>query len=223
MAKNAFEILGATPSDNGERIKELFEDKQLLLDDAQELNDAYAALTNPKKRIKSEIDFFASDIFMPFFKIFSQDTEHKGKLNNADSCASIISLGKWFDESQVSIVDEINKSRETSGFPRIDDHFFVASIVQELKVKCISAVIKRVGEQSEKNVITLFNALVKKANFQSFFIDELIANYEVHIAETLEKRQKNASSIFDEIERNCNTFNNGGGLPTALSAKIIFH
>ena len=48
--KNAFFILGATPEDNADKLRELFEEKQLFFDDDSEINYAYTELTNLKKK-----------------------------------------------------------------------------------------------------------------------------------------------------------------------------
>ena len=59
--RNAFEILGATPNDDNERLQELFEEQQLLADDTTEIELAYAELSNPKKRIVHEVSYFADE------------------------------------------------------------------------------------------------------------------------------------------------------------------
>lgn len=45
---NAFELLGATPSDSIEALQELLDEKELLSDDIATVQSAYADLTNPK-------------------------------------------------------------------------------------------------------------------------------------------------------------------------------
>ena len=57
--QDAFKLLGATPLDNAEKLQELFENKQLFVDDDKEINLAYSELTNLKKRIKHEIKYYS--------------------------------------------------------------------------------------------------------------------------------------------------------------------
>ena len=117
--QNAFELLGATPLDNGEKLKELFEEKQLLLDNDKELAEAYSALTNPKKRIKHEIEYFAKEEFESFNEIFVENSESEQKMNLDDTCSALINIGEWFDADINDIYTQINDNREISGFFKV--------------------------------------------------------------------------------------------------------
>ena len=67
--KNAFAVLGATPFDNAERLEELLEEKELISDDDAEAQAAYTELSNPKRRVISELAYFAGDTFSAFESI----------------------------------------------------------------------------------------------------------------------------------------------------------
>lgn len=218
--RNAFEILGATPVHTGEELKELLEEQQLLSDDEKELADAYAALTNPKKRIRHEIEYLAKEYFEPFNELFMDNAESEQQMSVSETCTAIIDLGDWFDNEADYIIDEINENREISGFPSIDDDSVVSAAISELRASCVSAVIKYFDYFDESGLVAIFNALVKRDDFQSFFVDELLAHYEIKIADTLQEKQDACENSFNEIERLCNSFINGGALSSLIDGKI---
>ena len=78
--KNAFFILGATPEDNADKLRELFEEKQLFFDDDSEINYEYTELTNLKKRIKHEIRYFTADTIKKFNDIFFDNSDEEQEM-----------------------------------------------------------------------------------------------------------------------------------------------
>lgn len=208
--QNAFELLGATPLDNGEKLKELFEEKQLLLDNDKELADAYSSLTNPKKRINHEIEYFAKEEFEPFNEIFVENTDSEQKMNIDDTCSAIINIGRWFDSDIHSIYTQINDNREISGFSKLNNSGIVSTAISELRANYVSSVTKYFEFIDEKGLVKLFNELVEYEDFTSFFMNELMAHYEIKIKDSLQKIQTQCTDKFIEIEKIARIFYIGG-------------
>lgn len=66
----------------------------------------------------------------------------------------------------------------------------------------------------------VFNQIVKIDEFESFFVDELIAHYELIISESLQKKETECRDSFESIEKSCNSFNNGAPLSPSLKTQI---
>ncbi|MDR3293910.1 MAG: InlB B-repeat-containing protein [Clostridiales bacterium] len=214
--KNAFKILGAEPTDDGERLKELLEEKQLLLDDDKESSEAYTELTNPKKRIKHEIIQWSDNMFEDFDEFFKQVPE----TSVDDICSTIVDFGSWFEDDFDGLLDVVNENRGISGFPILEDITAISSAISELRNDSIEAITTFCDNIKEYSLIAIFNALVKMPDFQSFFVDELLAHYELKIKDSLQAKEKACADTFAEIERLCNLFNNGGSLPDELGKKV---
>ena len=130
--RNAFDILGATPLDDTSKIRELFEEKQLFTDDESEISFAFTELTNIKKRIKHEIEYFSKDAFKDFNDIFVNEDEEQ-ELVLEDVCDAIITIGKWFDRNTDEIFDEINNNRQIANFSLISNKEVVYDAIQTMK------------------------------------------------------------------------------------------
>jgi len=204
--KNAFEILGATPLDDGEKLKELLEEQQLLLDDDKELAEAYASLTSPKKRVKHEIEYFASEAFAVFNEVFFEEDAGSAAYETESICSGIITLGRWFEEGADEVFDEINDNRAVSGFASLNNNSTVKATINEMKAACVDVVNKDFDGYTENELIEIFTAIVEQPDFSSFFVDELIAHYEIRIEDSLRAKEKQSTAAFDEVERACNAF-----------------
>ena len=215
---NAFTILGAEPTDSAERLQELLDEKELLLDDVSEVQSAYADLTNPKKRVQHEIAYFCEEALSDFNKLVSRsfiETPTIGKVANI-----LVELGWWFESDNDELFDRINDARSDGGFTQLDDESIVALSVENLKQECISSTNSYFDRLTEKALVNIFNQIVKIEDYESFFIDELLAYYELTISEQLQEKEKKCETIFNEIERLCNQFNNGGSLSYLISGKV---
>lgn len=204
--KNAFSILGATPNDNVDKLRELFEEKQLFFDDDTEINYAYTELINLKKRIKHEIRYFSKKTFKNFDNIFLKNDEEEQEIVIDDMCQAIIDVGKWFDLSSEVILDKINNSRNKSGFTPIGDAEILQGAINEFKDECIMGVKQYFDFFEEKDIVTWFNTLVKQEDYMSFFIDDLLFLYEDAMSQSIEKKEKDCTNKFDKIEQEANLF-----------------
>ena len=134
---NAFDVLGANPTDNAEKLQEYLEEKELLLDDMSTVQAAYVTLTNPKKRLIQEIfalrvdDF--SDIKKLIFRKFDSAT------STLDVALILVNLGIWFDCDNDELLNDINQERKESGFPTIDDALLIQAI-DEIRVDYLQSV-----------------------------------------------------------------------------------
>ncbi|MDD4729568.1 MAG: hypothetical protein PHN55_12560 [Dysgonamonadaceae bacterium] len=198
----------------------MFEEKQLLLDNDKELAEAYSALTTPKKRIRHEIEYFAKEEFESFNEIFVENTDSEQKMNLHDTCSVIINLGRWFDSEVHNIYTQINDNREISGFSKLSNSGTVVTAISELRANCVNSVTKYFEFIDEKGLVKLFNELVEYEDFTSFFMDELMAHYEIKITDSIQTKQKICTSKFAEVERLCNIFNNGGSFSYELEDKV---
>lgn len=115
---NAFEILGATPSDDLDRLQELLDEKELLSEDPSAAQNAYGELTNPKKRLLHEITYIRADMFEGFYKLIFKEPE---KPSTDDVADVLVEIGQWFEESDEDLFFEINECRNKSGFKPIED------------------------------------------------------------------------------------------------------
>lgn len=138
--KNAFEVLGATPEDSSEKLKELFDEKQLFCDDDKDLELAYSELINVKKRIKYEIRFFTSETFENFDKLIFDNADEEQEIVIEDMCKAIIEVGKWFDLGINDLFIKINESRKSAKFTPISNQENLQDSIDELRSECILAV-----------------------------------------------------------------------------------
>jgi hypothetical protein len=218
---DAFSILGATPLDNMEKLKELFEEKQLFSDsNNDEINLAYSELTNIKKRINHEIYYYSKKTFKKFYEIFNDNDNDEQKLVIEDICSSIIKVGKWFDRNIDYLFNQINKNRENAGFALVGDKTILQENVDEIKSNCISKVTKYFDFIDSNDLVTIFNTLVMQDNYICFFVDDLLAHYENAMKETIDKKKKLCNQKFALIEKNSNTFIANGDIAANFSNNI---
>lgn len=218
--KNAFFILGATPEDNADKLRELFEEKQLFFDDDSEINYAYTELTNLKKRIKHEIRYFTAETFKNFNDIFFDNSDDEQEMVIEDMCSSIIEVGKWFDLGTENLFLQINDNRKIAKFAPIGNIELVQNATDELKSECILGIKKYFDYLKEKDIVFLFNTLVEQENYMSFFIDDLLAIYEDMMKESIDKKEKACLKKFELIETDANTFVNDDVLSFDFATKI---
>ena len=202
--QDAFKLLGATPLDNAEKLRELFENKQLFVDDDKEINLAYSELTNLKKRIKHEIRYYSKTTFSKFNKLFVDNNEDEQSMALEDMCSVIIKVGKWFDGDINKIFSKINADRAVAKFSPVGSVESVQDEINEMKNNCISAVKKYFEYLQEKDLIALFTMLVSQEKYMSFFVDELLAHYEIALKESIEKKEKASLNKFKKIENQSN-------------------
>ena len=219
--KNAFTILGATPQDSIDKLKDLYEEKQLFVDDDKDLNLAYTDLINLKKRIMHEIKYFSKDIFEDFDDIFLSNEGKKQTADIEDILPVIISVGKWFDNDAIKLFETINDSRKQAGFSLVGNEEIIIDAVMLLKSDSISAIKKYFDDWEQKKIVKLFNSLVEKENYMSFFIDDLLIHYENLIAETIDDKEKLCKEKFQLIEKNSNVFINIGKIDEDFPNNVI--
>ena len=243
---NAFELLGATPSDTIETLQELLDEKELLSDDVAAVQSAYADLTNPKKRLIHEITYFYKDDLTDFLQLTTKELEEKPTI--AETSSILVNLGKWFEEKirvkstefddefdLASLFDDSNEE-ET---PKIENDALIKinnarlsihmSIVDEDSLKETITVLKNeyvnfanefLDKLQENTVVRIFNNIVKSNDYESFFVDELIAHYELIISESLQKKENECRDSFESIEKSSSSFNNGSPLSPYLKTQI---
>lgn len=218
--KNAFWVLGATPEDSSEKLKELFDEKQLFCDDDKDLELAYSELINVKKRIKHEIRFLTSETFENFDKLFFDNADEEQEIVIEDMCKAIIEVGKWFDLGINDLFIKINESRKSAKFTPISNQENLQDSINELRSECILAVKKYFDYFKEKDIVLLFNTLVKQDDYMSFFVDDLLSIYEDALRNSIEKKEKDCSKKFELIEQDANSFLDDDDLSLDFSDKI---
>lgn len=218
--KNAFFVLGAMPEDSSEKLKELFEEKQLFCDDDKDLEFAYLELINVKKRIKHEIGYFTSKTFKNFDKIFFDDTSDEQEIVIEDMCKAIIKVGKWFDLGIDDLFVKINNSREIAKFTQISDKDSLQDSISELRSEYILAVKKYFDYFKEKDIVLIFNNLVKEPNYMSFFVDDLLSIYESALQVSIENKEKTCLRKFKLVENGTNYFLDFDQIPSDFSDNI---
>lgn len=234
---NAFDLLGAMPSDDDDRLQELLDDKELLVEDTTSIKNAYLELKNPQKRIIHEIEFFCKDDFSDFLSLVSNSFEKTPTLKQGAEI--FIKTGRWFeshtngsantredeefdlyslfaddtscDTDRENLLNKINSARATANISSIDSNALEKAI-DELKREFVDLSVKYLDGIKEKSVVGIFNQIVKIDDFQSFFIDELMAHYELIISEEMSNTEQECRDSFDTVERTCTVFNNGGPL-----------
>ena len=215
--KNAFAVLGATPFDNAERLEELLEEKELISDDDTEAQAAYTELSNPKRRVISELAYFAGETFSTFESIAVETRPVKPTVGEA--ALAIINIGKWLDNANEVVLDEINDARSSSNFPLIDESLLQQS-VDTFSAECSALAQRYFDRLKENSLVSIFNNIVKIKDYGSFFIDALMAKYEAAIKESLNKKEDSCIDAFGKIEEICNRFNRGYSLDSALGNDI---
>ena len=215
--KNAFAVLGATPFDDAERLEELLEEKELISDDDTEAQTAYTELSNPKRRVISELSYFASETFSAFESIALGTRPEKPTVGEA--AQAIVNMGKWLDSANEAVLDEINDARSSSNFPLIDESLLRQS-VDTFSSECSALAQKYFDRLKENSLVSIFNNIVRIKDYGSFFIDELMAKYETTIKDTLSEKEKKCTETFNEVEQICNRFNHGYTLDSNLGDKI---
>lgn len=214
---NAFEILGATPSDDLDRLQELLDEKELLSEDPSAAQNAYGELTNPKKRLLHEITYIRADMFEGFYKLIFKEPE---KPSTDDVADVLVEIGQWFEESDEDLFFEINECRNKSGFKPIEDESVLFQAIDNLRSDAIQSANEYIDSLKKQSVVSIFNKIVKIDNYESFFIDELLAHYELIIKETIQGKEKECRDSFSEIEQICNRFNSGQSLSSQLDEKV---
>ena len=215
---NAFKLLGATPSDSIETLQELLDEKELLSDDVTSVQSAYADLTNPKKRLIHEITYLRAEDFAEFKKlVFHEYVESPSIIEVAQI---LVNMGFWFDYDNDELFDDINAAREVSGFVKIEDNATIIKAVDDLRNDCLQAANSYLDNLKENSLVGVFNQIVKIDEYESFFVDELIAHYELIISESLQKKETECRDSFESIEKSCNSFNNGSPLSPYLKTQI---
>ena len=218
--QDAFKLLGATPLDNAEKLRELFENKQLFVDDDKEINLAYSELTNLKKRIKHEIRYYSKTTFSKFNKLFVDNNEDEQSMALEDMCSVIIKVGKWFDGDINKIFSKINADRAVAKFSPVGSVESVQDEINEMKNNCISAVKKYFEYLQEKDLIALFTMLVSQEKYMSFFVDELLAHYEIALKESIEKKEKASLNKFKKIENQSNEYLDEDEIPDDFEENV---
>lgn len=215
---NAFELLGATPSDSIETLQELLDEKELLSDDIATVQSAYADLTNPKKRLIHEITYFRAKDFAGFKKLVFHEYVESPSIKEVAQI--LVNMGLWFDSDNDELFDDINASREESGFVEIENDATIIKAVDDLQNDCLQSANSYLDNLKENSLVGVFNQIVKIDEFESFFVDELIAHYELIISESLQKKETECRDSFESIEKSCNSFNNGAPLSQSLKTQI---
>ncbi len=213
---DAFSILGATPTDSSERLQELLEEKELLSDDTSEVQEAYSDLTNLKKRLRHEIEYFCRDDFHDFRQMVNSN-QKPTIVNIADI---FINIGLWFEKENVELFDKINDARLVGGYSQIESENDIVVMMEKIRQECISSANSYLDGFDVETHVNIFNQIVKNSNFASFFIDELMAHYELTMSETLQSKEDECNKYFNEIESICDDFNSGESLSPDLQDKI---
>lgn len=215
--KNAFAVLGATPFDDAERLEELFEEKELISDDDTEAQAAYTELSNPKRRVISELAYFAGETFSAFESIALGTRPVKPTVGEA--AQAIVNMGKWLDSANEAVLDEINDARSSSNFPLIDESLLRQS-VDTFSSECSALAQKYFDRLKENSLVSIFNNIVKIKDYGSFFIDGMVEKYALLIDNALQEKENQCQDAFNAIERICNGFIYGSGLLISLDAPI---
>ncbi len=216
---NAFELLGATPSDNVETLQELLDEKELLSDDIAAVQSAYADLTNPKKRLIHEITYLRAEDFAEFKKLVFHKYVESPLIKEVAQI--LVNMGLWFNYDNDDLLDDINASREESGFVTIEDDTTIIKAVDDLQNDCLQVANNYLDNLKENSLVGVFNQIVKIDEYESFFVDELVAHYELSISESLQKKETECRDSFESIEKSCNSFNNGAPLSPSLKTQIL--
>ena len=156
--RNAFEILGATPNDDNERLQELFEEQQLLADDTTEIELAYAELSNPKKRIVHEVAYFADESLGNYVSLVKN--EFPERPNVSETARIIVDAGLFLESASDELFEQINDSRLISDFPSIEETV-LTNIIEELNNEYVSLGAAYFNGISENSLVSIFNAIVK--------------------------------------------------------------
>lgn len=203
---DAFSVLGATPTDSNERLQELLEEKELISDDMCEARSAYADLTNPKKRLKHEIMYLDRDKFFAF----NQMIEAEEKATATVHANVLVGLGHWFEEEKKYLFEKINYDRMMGGYALIDNESAISSALEEIRHEFVMVTDSYLDSLTEKKSLAkIFNKIVNVPDFKSFFVDELMAHYELALGEILQEKETACRELFSKIEAICTKFSNG--------------
>ena len=115
---------------------------------------------------------------------------------------------------------DINASREESGFVKIEDNATIIKAVDDLRNDCSQAANNYLDNLKENSLVEVFNQIVKIDENESFFVDKLIAHYELIISESLQKKETECRNSFESIEKSCSAFNNGSPLSISFNDQI---
>lgn len=214
---DAFTILGGVPTDSNERLQELLEEKELLSDDIGEAQVAYADLTNPKKRLKHEIIYYCIDDFLDFNQMIIAEE----KFSTTVHAKIFVELGRWFQNDRKELFEKINNSRLVGGYTLIDNEKTFFGAIEEIRHEFVISANSYLDNLTQKeSLIRIFNRIVQIPNFESFFIDELMAHYELVLGEILQEKEDACRERFSEIEAICMAFNEGEPLAPSLSSIV---
>ncbi len=214
---NAFEILGASPADNLEKLKDLLDEKELLSDDSADIQNAYSELTNPRKRIVNEIEFFSKDDISDFCKLVTDAFDEKPTIKVISGI--FVKVGKWFESDKSDLIESIETARNEIGFATVNEAD-ILNAVKDLENQFLQSANEYFSALTKRTLVSIFNNIVLVKNYESFFVDKLIATYEIIISETLTENEDKCFKAFDEIESICDDFNNNLPLSSSLDEKV---
>ena len=189
---DAFSVLGGAPTDSNERLQELLEEKELLTDDASEAQSAYLDLTNSKKRLRHEIRYFSAEHFAEFDALLTRAFNREQ--SPTQIAQILVEIGKWFETDFTVLLQKINEARQSSGHPPIEDLSVIAREVEDVRKASSEAAIEYFNGLTENIIVNVFNAAVKIPQYESFFIDELLADYEIRIKEAVRQKEETCDS-----------------------------
>ena len=224
LLQNPFHILNASPRDNRRRIMELADERSLLLDSSERV-EARSELTNPRKRLSSEVAWLPGIGPKRVREVLSLLESSPADLLAVDNLSSIAranllaaglarlpdhnadDLVEWIleiswafedlDPNELSMI--INEERVVSGFPEVSDLSAVEAEIQERRRHYRQIIKSALDNLSPKELVEAVTVAVESAT------DDGEEHGPILIADLVDSYEVEAQGFLDKEEGNIKT------------------
>ena len=203
LNNNPFNVLNATPRDSTQRLKELC-DEYSLNGNADEIEAAYAALTDPSARLAAEIRWIDAGSLGKGAGLLN------ALLQNMETSEfgidAVIRIAKAFDElTPHSVSVEINESRLAAGFPQVENLAAVGEELKNLRADIRNIIISRLGKFGIEELAEVVTTIVENCETSYYaVIDDIIDYYKTQKRSALDEQaaatEERARYLNDQFE-----------------------
>jgi hypothetical protein len=229
LLQNPFHILNATPRDNRQRIMELAEERNLLLDSC-DCTEARSDLTNPRKRLSVEIawlpglgpkrvtvvlsvlensvsDLLGMDKLTPIARanLLAAGLSRLPASTPDDVAEWILKLAWAFEDiDPEELCAVINEERIVSAFPEVTDLSMVEAEIQERRRHYRQVIKSTLDNLSAKELVETVTVAVESATDNGeehgpILIDDLVDSYKDEARAFLEKEARNIEVLVEKL------------------------
>ena len=217
---DAFKVLGVEITDTKEVIEAKYQNKVSETNfDKHFLNEQYDNLINPNKRLQCEMVYLKKDIFEELDNYIDKKDE-KGIISKKIA-KPIVGIGKFFDNYDKDLLDEINKYREINKFHIVSEREYkeARSDLKDYYFVYIEEFFESIFN-SKRLIKDVFNSMFLIKDYQSSLIDELIAYYEAAMNEVISTKINSTNKLLSLVEIDIQKINDKFCIPRSFDKHV---